>query len=110
MVAMLAVLFTWGSASAAQSLLVTVTDSPDPALSLGNVTYVIKVKNDWTQKATDVVATIPLPPGTQFVSCKTAPTVRPCAPAGGTVTVNIGNIVAKAVFKITLVLKMPSVS
>ncbi|PWU25567.1 MAG: hypothetical protein C5B48_00650 [Candidatus Rokuibacteriota bacterium] len=110
MVAMLAVLLTWGSASAAQSLLVTITDSPDPALSLGNVTYVIKVKNDWTQKATDVAATIPLPPGTQFVSCKTAPTVRPCAPAGGTVTVNIGNIVAKAVFKITLVLQMPSVS
>jgi uncharacterized repeat protein (TIGR01451 family) len=91
----------------AGSLVVTVTDNPDPAASQSNVTYLIKVKNAATVKATGAVATIPLPAGTQFVSCSTLPWVKPCTSAGGVVTVDIGNLVAAGILKIYLVLQMP---
>ena len=92
----------------AAGLIVTVTDNPDPAASLTNVTYLVKVKNAGGMKATGALATIPLPPGTEFVTCSTLPWVKPCTLASGVVTVTIGNLVASGLLKISLVLKMPT--
>src|SRR5262245_1404321 len=86
---------------------VVITDTPDPAGTGSNVTYTIKAKNTWNKRASDVDVTIPIPAGTQFVSCKTVP-IRPCAAAGGTVTTATDFLGASSIFKVTLVLKMPS--
>jgi len=50
-------------------LITTVSDSPDPASSAGQVIYTILVKNDGTTKAYKVLVTIPMPAGTSFVKC-----------------------------------------
>jgi uncharacterized repeat protein (TIGR01451 family) len=99
----------------AGGLTVTITDSPDPAASLDQVSYVIKVKNTASVKALDVVATIQLPPEIpQYVSCSTAPWVKMCTPGAGVptnvITIDIGNLVASGVLNISLVLQMPDVS
>src|SRR5687767_927486 len=107
-VALTLVLGSVPTAAQAAGLIVTVTDNPDPAASLTNVTYLAKVKNAGGMKATGALATIPLPPGTEFVSCSTLPWVKPCTLASGVVTVTIGNLVASGVLKISLVLRMPT--
>jgi uncharacterized repeat protein (TIGR01451 family) len=101
-------------------LIVTVSDSPDPAPSGGKVVYTIKVKNDGTTKAFNVVVTTdPIPAGTAFDKCTmlldvAGATSAPCTPgydvATGIVTVNLGNVKAHTEPRVNLTLTMPSVS
>ena len=78
-------------------LIVTVSDSPDPAPSATKVVYAILVKNDGTTKARNVVVTIDIPANTSVDKCNVilieGGTSTPCTPAPaptGTVTVNLG--------------------
>jgi hypothetical protein len=66
------------------TLIVTITDTPDPAATLGTITYAVNVKNSGPNKVTSmtVVSILPAPP--------TGPTLVKCSPSctvtTGTVT------------------------
>lgn len=96
-----------GAQTTRGALIVTITDSPDPAASGGQVTYSVEVLNDGTEKATNVVVTAPVPAGTQFIKCSTS-TQKSCAQAGGTVTGTIGDLKAHDTEKVSVVLAMPT--
>ncbi|HEV8441081.1 MAG TPA: hypothetical protein VGT40_23580, partial [Methylomirabilota bacterium] len=91
------------------TLVVTVSDTPDPAPTLGQVTYSIAVLNNGTTRAYNVIVTVPVPPGTQFVKCSTS-NKKVCAESAGTVSTNLGAVKAHATVKVSLILKMPLVN
>jgi parallel beta-helix repeat protein len=108
-------------------LIVTVSDSPDPAPSATKVVYAILVKNDGINKARNVVVTIEIPANTSVDKCNMilieGGASTPCTPAPaptGTVTVNLGEpdptrpgewfIRAHREPRINLTLNMPAVS
>jgi uncharacterized repeat protein (TIGR01451 family) len=119
----LALVGSFGMPAAAQVtpprgvLIVTVSDSPDPAASAGPVIYAITVKNDGTTKALNVVVTVQMPAGATIFKCTKllifdgSPSIS-CAEllANGIVTVNLGKIKAHLKPRINLTLTMPSVS
>lgn len=100
---------TLADAELPTKLVVTVSDSPDPAPSGGQVSYSIVVKNDGTFKASNVVVTVPIPAGTQFVKC-TNTAATPCTAANGVVTTALGKIKAHLEVRVSLTLLMPSVT
>ena len=79
--------------------------------------YAIKVKNDGTTKAKNVVVTIPMPATTAFDKCtilkdEVGAVSTPCTPGlvGTGVTVNLGNIKAHKEPRVNLTLVMPAVT
>ncbi len=107
----LGLLFTATPAAAdpGADLSVTKTDSPDPVVATGNVTYSITVANAGPDAATDVALSDTTPTGTTFVSL-TAPVGWTCAtPAvGGTGSVSCTNpsVAAAASHAFTLVVNV----
>ena len=89
----------------AADLAVTKSDTPDPVVAGGNVTYTIVVTNNGPGTAANVVVTDALPAGTTFVSC--AASIGPCsgpnAGENGTVTASPGTIGPLGSVTITLV-------
>jgi uncharacterized repeat protein (TIGR01451 family) len=99
-----------GPASAARPVLVvTVSDSPDPAPSQGQVTYAVNVKNNGTTRGYNVKVTMPLPSGTQFVKCAVS-TKKACTLASGVISTTLGTMLAHQEIKVSVVLNMPAVT
>ena len=100
---------TTTTVSAGANLLVLKSDSPDPAVANGNITYTISVRNDGPFAATTAVLTDTIPANTTFVSL-VAPAGWTCAtPAvGGTGTVSCTNpsVASLALGTFTLVVKV----
>ena len=61
----------------------TFTDSPDPAIRGGNITFTITASNTDADTASDVVVTFALPANTHFVSVADAAVPGACAHDGG---------------------------
>ncbi len=96
---------TWWGRVAGQSaqsadLGIAVTDSPDPAIAGGNLTYTITVTNNGPGGATDVSVTDTLPSGVSFVSV--TPSQGTCS-GTSTVICNLGTINNSATATVTLV-------
>jgi uncharacterized repeat protein (TIGR01451 family) len=95
--------------SSGANLLVLKSDSPDPAVANGNITYVITVRNDGPQAATSSVLSDVTPANTTFVSLAAAAGWTCTTPVfGGTGTVSCSNpsVAALAVATFTLVVKV----
>jgi uncharacterized repeat protein (TIGR01451 family) len=95
--------------SSGANLLVLKSDSPDPAVANGNITYVITVRNDGPLAATSATLTDVIPANTTFVSLAAAAGWTCTTPAfGGTGTVSCTNpsVAALAVATFTLVVKV----
>jgi uncharacterized repeat protein (TIGR01451 family) len=81
---------------ASADLALTKTDSPDPVIAGGTLSYTITVTNSGPGQATWVTLTDALPAGLTFVSAR--PSKGSCTQAGGTVTCNLGTFPAPAAF------------
>jgi len=90
------------------TLIVTVTDSPDPAPAKGTVKYNIAVRDEGPKAATKVVVTIPVPEGTTFVSCTADLGIceGPAAGTNGTLTADFGTIASGGSATITITVKV----
>ena len=85
-------------------LSITKTDSPDPAVAGGNLTYTIQVTNPnptGGNDATGVTVTDTLPKDVDFVSA----TGGVCQRAGDTVTCDLGQVNAATTATVTIVVK-----
>jgi uncharacterized repeat protein (TIGR01451 family) len=93
------------------TLLVTVTDSPDPAASLGEIIETIAVKNDGRQRSLNVRIEATIPAGASYVTCKTSSSAVPCSLSGDAVTVTavFPKVAAHGTVKMTLTIKAPLV-
>ncbi len=80
--------------TAAADLSLTKSDSPDPVLAGGELTYTLGVHNAGPQDATGVSLSDTLPAGVTFVSA--TPTQGSCSEASGTVTCALGTIASGA--------------
>jgi uncharacterized repeat protein (TIGR01451 family) len=87
-----------GGAASGADLSVTKTDSPDPVLVGGTLTYTVTVSNNGPDPATGVVLTDTLPPSVTFGSA-----TSPCTQASGTVTCNLGSLASAAATIVTIV-------
>ncbi len=76
-------------------LSVSLSDTPDPVIVGGNITYTVTVTNSGPNDATGVVLTDTLPTEVTFLSTN-QPGV--CSEAGGTVTCTIGNLMSGTSF------------
>ncbi len=85
-------------------LAVAGTDSPDPVIVSGRLTYTLSVTNRGPGPATDVMAFSELPAGAAFVSATAA---NGCTYTNGVVTCNLGNLASNAVGSATVVLTAP---
>jgi uncharacterized repeat protein (TIGR01451 family) len=87
-------------------LALTKTDSPDPVVQGGTLTYTIKVENlgvGGTADATDVTVTDSLPSQVEFSSASSPDGT--CDRAGSTVTCNLGTVNAGATATVTIAVK-----
>src|SRR5262245_7067477 len=91
------------SGPAAANLSLTKTASPNPGVTLANLTYRITVTNSGPSPATNVVVTDNLPPGITFTSA--TPTQGSCS-GNSTVTCNLGSL-ASGSFAIISILVQP---
>jgi uncharacterized repeat protein (TIGR01451 family) len=80
--------------AAATDLSIAKSDSPDPVLSGGSLTYTVTVDNLGAISATNVEVSDPLPSGTTFQSCVSSVGVctGPAVGTNGTVHVTIGTL------------------
>ncbi|HSE63448.1 MAG TPA: IPT/TIG domain-containing protein [Thermoanaerobaculia bacterium] len=85
-------------------LAITISDSPDPVTSGGQLTYTIEVTNNGPGSAGNVTMTDPLPAGTTFVLCTTGQGTcsGPSVGTNGTVTANIGQLAPTAGGNVTI--------
>jgi uncharacterized repeat protein (TIGR01451 family) len=95
--------------SVGANLVTLKSDSPDPAVANGNITYLITVRNDGPLAATSAVLTDAVPTNTTFVSFVAAAGWTCTTPVvGGTGTVSCTNpsVAALALATFTLVVKV----
>ena len=81
-------------------LVLTKTDSADPVMPGGSLTYTLNATNDGPSDATLVTLVDTLPPGVTFVSSSPGPPA--CTNAGGTVTCDVGAFPAGAATVVTI--------
>lgn len=84
-------------------LRITKTDSPDPVYAGQQLTYNINVTNDGPNTAHDVTVTDVLPAGVTFLSSAPA-----CTNAAGTLTCELGEILAGQAVPITIQVQIPA--
>lgn len=82
--------------------------SPNPVRTSKNLTYDVQVVNGGSSIASDVTATLTLPPGTQFVSMSpsTATCLAPAPRTTGTITCDIGAMAGSATWTLRAVVKV----
>ena len=85
---------------------ITMTDSPDPQVVGGNVTYSIGVNNTGPDTAGVVTVTDTLPASVTFVSASASQGA--CTQSAGTVTCNLGTLSSGASATITIVVTAPA--
>jgi uncharacterized repeat protein (TIGR01451 family) len=87
---LLLILFVLGiqNTQAADVLVSSLIDTPDPAVRAGDINYKTQVQNQSNDTAGNVVMTFPIPATTTFVSVDNAA----CSHTGGLVTCNYGNM------------------
>jgi uncharacterized repeat protein (TIGR01451 family) len=88
------------SVTAVADLALTKTDSPDPVLVGGTLTYTLTVTNNGPNSATGVTLTDSLPANVTFVSSN--PAAPTCSQAAGVVTCNLGTIASGANSVVTI--------
>ena len=84
------------------------TDSPDPAVRGGNITYSITFENSAANTANNVVLSFPLPSDTQFVSASDPAAPAACVHGGGapgTVTCSYAQLAGSVPHTVAVVLK-----
>jgi uncharacterized repeat protein (TIGR01451 family) len=95
------------------TLVVTITDTPDPVPGASNLTYSVAVKNNGKVKSTNLKVEMPLPAGTQFVSCKTSQdtsSIKRCQQeVPGVAVARLPILKAWRTATVTLVVKTPAV-
>src|SRR5262249_12410177 len=91
---------TVNAAQPQADLVVTQSDSPDPATVSENATYRDTVKNNGADSATKVTLTDALPAGVTFVSATGAVT-----PVGGVLTFNLGTVPSTQTASVTVVVQ-----
>ncbi|HYP00024.1 MAG TPA: carboxypeptidase regulatory-like domain-containing protein, partial [Pyrinomonadaceae bacterium] len=89
--------------AATANLSLGVSDSPDPLVVGGNLTYALSVNNAGEADATNVVVTATLPANATFVSAPNG-----CTRAGNTVTCNL-DTVAKGASRVLSIVVQPTV-
>ena len=87
-------------------LSISKSDSPDPVVPGGSVTYTVTVTNLGPAAASDVVVSDPLPPGTSYVSA--GGTGWSCGLASGTVTCTRASLTLGPAPAITIVVNAPT--
>lgn len=107
---------TQAQTSKPYTLVVTISDSPDPAASQGTLIYSISVKNrrdvPTSIRTLNAQLQAPLPDGTTFVKCTTSidtKTLKRCQEAGGIITATFGAMGANVTRKVTLTVKAPQI-
>ncbi len=93
--------------NAAADLSLTKSDSPDPVLVGGTLTYTLTAHNSGPQDTTGVTLTDSLPAGVDFVSA--TPTQGLCDEASGTVTCLLGALISGANASVDIVVTPQSV-
>jgi uncharacterized repeat protein (TIGR01451 family) len=84
------------------TLFVTITDTPDPAATLGTITYAVNVQNSGPKKVTNMVVVSTLPPGTQLLQCSPS-----CMIGNGTVTSTFASVKSNKSVKQSVVVQAP---
>ena len=84
------------------TLVVTITDSLDPAATLGSITYAVNVQNSGPNKVTNMVVVSTLPPGTQLLQCSPS-----CTVGNGTVTSTFSSVASNKSVKQSVMVKAP---
>jgi uncharacterized repeat protein (TIGR01451 family) len=90
------------TALAPADLSITKSDSPDPVVEGGQLTYTIEVRNDGPDPATDVVVTDNLPSPSDFDVASVVPSQGSCDSSGQTITCNLGTIASGATATVTI--------
>ena len=97
-----------GGAAAAPGptdLSITKTDSPDPVIRGNNLTYTIRVTNNGTNDATNVVVTDNLPASSDIDFVSSSTTAGTCQRTGNTVTCDLGQVNGGSNATVTIVVK-----
>jgi uncharacterized repeat protein (TIGR01451 family) len=89
-----------GSAPDPADLSLTKSDSPDPVVSRGTLSYTIQVRNLGPDPATDVTVSDKLPASVDFLSASA--TSGSCQLQGGTVSCNLGTVADGATATVTI--------
>jgi uncharacterized repeat protein (TIGR01451 family) len=89
--------------AAAIDLVVTMTDTPDPAILAQNLSYTVTVRNRGPLDATDVVLTDVLPPNSTLVSA--TPSQGSCLLSAGDVVCALGDVTNGGVATLLVVLR-----
>jgi uncharacterized repeat protein (TIGR01451 family) len=92
--------------SALADLSLTKTDSPDPVLAGGALTYTLTAHNNGPSGATGVTVTDNLPSGAAYVSA--SPSQGSCGQASGTVTCNLGAVASGASATVQIAVTAPA--
>jgi uncharacterized repeat protein (TIGR01451 family) len=90
----------WRISLPTADLSITKTDSPDPVLNGGTLTYTLTVQNNGPNTAPGVIVTDTLPPSVVYLSA--SPSQGSCSQAGGTVTCSLGSLAASATATVTI--------
>lgn len=94
------------SAPQQADLLVNLTDSPDPVVAGGNLTYAVTISNAGPFAATGVTVSQTLPASVVYVSA--TPSQGSCSLSGSTVSCSLGNIANAGNASISVVVKPQS--
>lgn len=94
----------WGQIGPQTSLSLTATDAPDPVIAGANVTYSIRVTNNYPLIATGAKAVTTLPAGAVFVSAVASQ--GSCTHSNGVVTCRFGDLIEEASATATVVARL----
>ncbi len=94
----------WGRVSPPSSLSVFAADAPDPVSAGSDVTYSIRVTNNFDQFATGARLVSTLPAGALFISATSSQ--GSCGQSNGVVTCNFGDILPSELVSATIVARL----
>ena len=86
---------------------VSMTDTPDPVVSVGTLTYTITATNSGNASASSATITDTLPGTVTYVSCVAS--VGSCSQLSGTVTASLGTLATSTSATMTITVTAPSV-